>query len=84
MGKFLNGKLKNEIRRETTGIAADRLIEHLGCHAVERGEVGIENHALAPDCVDGREVCGRTVHGGGSWKLETAGRAHGRAAGHHF
>ena len=42
------GQAEYEIRREACGIALDLLVEALGSHAIESGELGIEQYPLAP------------------------------------
>jgi len=43
---LLGGELEHEIRREAVAVAADLLVEALGCDAVEDCELGIEQDAL--------------------------------------
>ena len=45
--KLLGGKLKDEVLWETVEVAAERLIECLGCHSVESREIATEYDALA-------------------------------------
>ena len=42
------GKPKNEVRGEAIGIAIDRLIQSLGCDALEYPQISIEQYALSP------------------------------------
>jgi hypothetical protein len=64
--------LKREILREAFGVAADGLVEDLGRHFVERGEVAVEDNAPSANVVDGREV--GIGHGRRSLKWNTGGR----------
>lgn len=41
------GEAQHEIRGEALCIALDSLVERLGRHSVECGELGIQQHALA-------------------------------------
>jgi hypothetical protein len=41
------GQAEYEIRREARSISLDLLVEALGSHAVEGGELGIEQHPMA-------------------------------------
>jgi hypothetical protein len=46
---FLVGQLQDEILREPLRVAFDRLVQGLGRHAVNRGQVGVEENLLAAD-----------------------------------
>ena len=68
------GQLEAEIFGKFSGIALGGLIEAERRHAVEAGEVGVENHAVTADRKDaGRDGVGGLGHGGQreSW-LRTA------------
>jgi hypothetical protein len=47
------GELEHEIRGEAVEVAPDLLVEALGGDAVEGGELGIQEHALAAQDEDG-------------------------------
>jgi hypothetical protein len=46
-------KLKRKIAWEAFGVALDGLIEHLRCHTVQPGQVGVEQNALAAHDLNG-------------------------------
>jgi len=52
VGELLLIELEHEARREAVQIAIDLLVKPLGRLAIERRQVGIQHHPLAPDQVD--------------------------------
>ena len=46
------GELEHEIRRKLLGIAFDCLIESLGFHPIQRGQIGIDNDPLTAQHLD--------------------------------
>lgn len=53
VGELLGGELEEKIRREALAITADLLVQALGGDAVERGELGVEQHAMTAQDEDG-------------------------------
>jgi hypothetical protein len=49
LGFFLVGQGKHEIAGEAVPIPPHRLIERLGRHPVQLGEIGIDDDLLSPD-----------------------------------
>jgi len=47
---LFSGELEHEIFREALGIALDLLVESLGGHPVDRGELAVEDDALTSAC----------------------------------
>jgi hypothetical protein len=47
------GQVEYEIRGEARGISLDLLVEALGSHAIESGELGIGQHPMAAQHEDG-------------------------------
>lgn len=59
LGGFFGGELKHEIFGKFAGIAFELLVEPLRGHAVEGGEIGVDEHPLAPQYEDaGLDVFG--------------------------
>jgi hypothetical protein len=46
-GRLLDGEHEHEVGWEFGEIALDRLVEALGLHAVELGQISVDDHALA-------------------------------------
>jgi hypothetical protein len=46
--ELLRSELEHEILREALGVALDGFVEPPGGDAIDRGELAIENDALAP------------------------------------
>jgi len=52
-GELLSGELKHEVWRKSPAVAANLLVEALGAYAIKRGELGVENDAMAAQDEDG-------------------------------
>jgi hypothetical protein len=46
LGLLGRGELKHEVLREALGVALDLLVQPLGVHAVQRSQVGVDDHLL--------------------------------------
>ncbi len=53
LGLFILGQLEPKIGREPALVASDRLVEHLGWHAVECCQVRVQHNPVPPDPQNG-------------------------------